>query len=233
MTEPSLSEVLESCAKRCREMDAPLGVRLKTFADDVRRLDPVFANVVDRMVAHLLRVEAGVGAPNVGEQFPLFVLPDQNGHLVCLERLLRNGTTVISFHRGHWCPYCRISADALAGVEPELRSAGAQLVIITPETQRFSRELTADAKATCPILTDLDCGFALDIGVAFNVSDEKRAAMTRAGFDISGFNGNSNWTLPIPATFVVGGDGTVRARLVDPDYRHRMGIEDIVRAVNS
>ncbi len=38
--------------------------------------------------------------------------------------------------------------------------------------------------------------------------------------------------LPIPATLVVGGgDGRVRARFVDPDFRHRMRMEDILQAV--
>jgi len=37
--------------------------------------------------------------------------------------------------------------------------------------------------------------------------------------------------LPIPATLVVGKDGRVKARFVDPDFRHRMGIEDILSAL--
>jgi hypothetical protein len=36
-----------------------------------------------------------------------------------------------------------------------------------------------------------------------------------------------NWVLPIPATFIVGTDGIVTARFVDPDYRMRMAIEDM------
>jgi len=214
-------------------MDAPLGERLQSFADDVRRLDPAFADVVDRMVAHLHDVEAGARAPNVGEPFPLFVLPDERGRLVSLAGLLRSGPVVVAFHRGHWCPYCRISAEALARIDPDLKSAGAHLVIITPETQHFTRELKADASAEFPILTDLDCGYALDLGVAFKVPEEKRSAMSRAGFDISDFNDNSNWTLPIPATFVVGRDGMVKARFVDPDYRKRMDVDEIVRSVGS
>jgi hypothetical protein len=35
--------------------------------------------------------------------------------------------------------------------------------------------------------------------------------------------------LPIPATLVIGRDGRVKARFIDPDFRHRMGIETILR----
>ncbi|NJO32795.1 MAG: AhpC/TSA family protein, partial [Rhodospirillales bacterium] len=52
-----------------------------------------------------------------------------------------------------------------------------------------------------------------------------------AGWDISKYQDNENWTLPIPATFVVGKDGRVKARFVDPDYRKRMDIDELVAAV--
>jgi hypothetical protein len=39
--------------------------------------------------------------------------------------------------------------------------------------------------------------------------------------------------LPIPATFVVGSDGMVKARFVDPDYRKRMDVDDILGAVRT
>jgi hypothetical protein len=38
-------------------------------------------------------------------------------------------------------------------------------------------------------------------------------------------------TLPIPATFVVGRDGMVKARFVNPDFRRRMAIEDLLAAL--
>lgn len=51
------------------------------------------------------------------------------------------------------------------------------------------------------------------------------------GHDIASFQGNESWILPIPATFVVGRDGIVRARFVDPDYRKRMAIDDLIAAL--
>jgi peroxiredoxin len=45
--------------------------------------------------------------------------------------------------------------------------------------------------------------------------------------------GTDNWMLPIPATFIVGTDGIVRGRFVDPDYRMRMAIEDMLAALRS
>jgi peroxiredoxin len=45
------------------------------------------------------------------------------------------------------------------------------------------------------------------------------------------FHGNDGWMLPIPAVFVVGRDGLVKARFVDPDFRKRMEIDDLLEAL--
>jgi hypothetical protein len=39
--------------------------------------------------------------------------------------------------------------------------------------------------------------------------------------------------LPIPAAFIVGTDGIVRARFVDSDYRARMAVDDKLAALRS
>ena len=51
--------------------------------------------------------------------------------------------------------------------------------------------------------------------------------------DLTKYQGNDTWVLPIPATFVVGQDGRIRGRFVDPDYRKRMAIEDLLAAMRS
>ncbi len=55
--------------------------------------------------------------------------------------------------------------------------------------------------------------------------------MKAGGFDIAPNQGNETWTLPIPATFIVGRDGLVNARWIDPDYRKRADLDDILEAV--
>jgi hypothetical protein len=37
--------------------------------------------------------------------------------------------------------------------------------------------------------------------------------------------------MPIPATFIVGTDGIIRDRFVDPDYRRRMDIDHLIAAL--
>jgi peroxiredoxin len=232
MTELTLSQILDEAFERARDMDAPLSVRLESFADSVRAASPAFAGEVDRLVARLNLNGSGATAPAVGDPMPPFMLPDDQGHLVTLEQLLGKGPVALSFHRGHWCPYCRLNTNALAQAQREVEPIGGQIVAITPDVQHFATALKSDAAAKpFPILTDIDNGYALSLNLAIFVGLEMQKFMKSEGWDIAPYQGNDAWILPIPATFVVGRDSIIRARFVDPDYRKRMAIDIIVDAL--
>jgi peroxiredoxin len=214
-------------------MDAPLADRLRTFASEVRRLGPHFQAAIDALVSRLVESHAGAAAPDVGEPMPSFLLPDEQGRLVRLDDLLSKGPVALAFHRGHWCPYCRINIDALARAEEEVAADHRHIAAIVPDRQRFAMWLKSDAKAPFPVLADMDNGYAMSLGLAIYVGDELKDMMARSGWDPSVSQGTDNWMLPIPATFVIGTDGIVQARFVDPDYRVRMAIEDMVAALRS
>ncbi len=95
----------------CRDMDASLAERLDAFNDATRYLLPGYQEAVDRLVARLKSAETGSSAPKPGEIMPAFILPDEEGRLVSLKNLLATGPVAVVFHRGHWCPYCRINTQ--------------------------------------------------------------------------------------------------------------------------
>jgi len=214
-------------------MDAPLSVRLRTVADAVLKLSPPFAGMIDRLIARLADNGVGTEAPRPGEAMPPFLLPDETGRLVSLYGLLEKGPVVVSFNRGHWCPYCRLNMDALARASAEIASLGAQIVAISPEVSTCAAELKSYAKAPFHVLCDVDSGYALELNLLFWVGEEVQRAMSGAGVDLVRYQGNESWMLPIPATFIVGADGLVRARYVDPDFRRRIAVEDLLAALGA
>jgi peroxiredoxin len=233
MTEPKLTDLLEECLVRCRSLEVPLADRLQAFANELRRLGPHFQVAVDALVRRLAENDAGATAPKVGEPMPSFLLPDEQGRLVRLEDILGEGPVALAFNRGYWCPYCRINVDALARAQEEVAAEHRHIAAIVPDRQRFAVWLKSDAKAPFPVLTDMDNGYAMTLGLAFYVGDELKHLMGISGWDPSVSQGTDNWMLPIPATFIIGTDGIVHARFVDPDYRVRMAIEDMLVALRS
>ena len=185
------------------------------------------------MVARLAANNVGESAPKPGEAMPDFILPDEGGRLVRLTDLIDKGPVVLSFNRGHWCPYCRLNVAGLAEIAPDVESLGAQIVAISPEKARYGKELKSYAKAPFPVLADINNAYALELNLLFWVGDEKREAMQAGGYDIAPYQGNDAWMLPIPATFIVDRDGVVRARYIDPDYRRRMDLDELLAALRS
>jgi len=220
----------EQSVQAAIELDAPLNERLAVVAAAVRRLNPDFADAVDRLVARLEQQGAGATAPVPGDAMPEFLLPDDEGRLTGLADVLRQGPAVITFQRGHWCPYCRLNAIGIVEAQQEIATLGGHVVVIMPERRRFAKAMKAAVGATFPFLTDMDNGYALSLNLAIWIGAEMERLMGVA-YDLPNYQGNASWFLPIPATFIVGTDGVITDRFVDPDYRRRMDVDDLVTAL--
>jgi peroxiredoxin len=232
MSSRTIVEQLEETVLSCRDMDASLTERLDIIVDRVQALSPDFAAAVERLIARLKEGGAASGAPDVGDSLPPFILPDENGRLIALEDLLEEGSVAVVFNRGHWCPYCRLNTVALAEAHAQASAEGGQIVAITPERQKFTLRLKDWAGAPFPILTDMDNAYAMTLGLAFYVGEFDRY-LKGSGVDLATYQNNDAWMLPVPATFVVAPSGKIVARFVDPDYRRRMAIDDLLAGLRS
>jgi peroxiredoxin len=233
MAAGTIVQQIEETVARCREMDGSLNERLTVVANAVRSLNPKFADAIEELIARLRQGGAGTEAPQLGEPMPAFLLPDENGTLIGLDDLIRTGPVAMVFNRGHWCPYCRLNTVALSEVHKEAGRSGARIVAITPETQAYTRRLKTWANAPFPILTDMDNGYALSLGLAVWVGSEVERYNKIAGVNLPSYQGNESWTIPIPATFIVGADGLIKGRYVDPDYRQRMAMDELVQGLKA
>jgi peroxiredoxin len=206
-----------------------LSERLSEIAREARERDPDGSAVVDRFIARLEAARAGDKTPQLGEALPPFMMPDHQGGLVSSQDLLAEGPLVLVFHRGHWCPYCRMTIATLA--EAQHRIGPARIIAISAEVQRFTRRIRAEAGADFTFLSDIDAEYAASIGLAITVEPPLTEIYERSGKRIPDFQGSKGWVLPIPAVFVLDRNGLVRARHIDPDYRRRMEVEELLRAV--
>jgi|SRR5687768_16839231 peroxiredoxin len=213
-----------------RDLEAPLNERLAAYAAASRKLRPAYGEAIDRMVQRLNENGGWENAPRVGEPMPPFMLPDEHGRLVSLPELLAEGPTAIMFHRGHWCAYCRLNLHAVAKSAGAIAAAGGRVAIVMPERQEFAGKFQSEANAPFPVLTDLDNGYAMSLNLAIWLGPDFIQLISTSGRDLTKFQGNDAWMVPIPATFVVRRDGKVAARFIDPDFRKRMELDDLLAA---
>lgn len=213
-------------------MPGDLRDKLVAYRTHSARLNPATDAAYNRLVAHLTSIYAGRLGPAIGEAMPDFLLSNQNGELVSLAHFLDKGPLVISLNRGHWCPYCKLDLRALAAITPDIRQLGAQVVSIMPEKAPFTKQAIASSALPFEILSDVDLGYALSLGLVYWIGEEVKQLYEQIGLDLERFQGHPGFFLPIAAKFIVGRDGVVKARQIDIDYRQRMEPAAILDALS-
>ena len=179
----------------------------------------------------MARIDANREAPGIaaGERAPDFRLPNSAGEEVWLEERLRRGPVVLTFFRGSWCPVCNLQVRALHHVLPELREAGGSLVGIHPDVALFGE---VDVSPDFDMVCDPKQSVIRDYRLQFSVPARVRQIYTSVfNTDISSYNADGSWRLPVPGTFVIGQDGIVWRRHVTADFTRRMEPEDVIEAL--
>jgi peroxiredoxin len=169
-----------------------------------------------------------------GERAPNFRLPNAQGGSVELDALLKQGPVVLTFYRGQWCPYCNLELRAFQKVLPQLKALGASLVAVSPQTPDNSIGMAEKNELTYPVLSDVGLHVARAYGVAFDLPPELVELYQRQwNNDLVKWNGEGGWSLPIPATYLIGTDGRIALAHVDPDYRDRLDPETVLARLNT
>jgi peroxiredoxin len=225
----TLNEALEEAEKNYFSLQS----RLSSYRGESGRLRPDFAKVYDELIERLSVLDRGEVGPKVGEILPEFILPDESGRLTSLSSLLKSGPAVISFNRGHWCPYCKLELRSLAAIHDEVNRLGARIVSIMPDSARFTSEYARHNDLPFPILSDIDLGYSLSLGLIFWVGPEITRLYRDVGIELEKYHGNQGYFLPMAAKFIVGQDGLVKARQVNIEFRQRMEPEDVIAVLRT
>jgi len=165
---------------------------------------------------------------NEGDEIPQINLPNAVGKTINVNSMLKDGPVVISFYRGAWCPYCNLELNALQQALPGIKSLGAQLIAISPNTPDNSISSIEKHGLEFEVLTDTGNKIAKEFRLVFNLAEELRPIYQQFNFDIPKYNGNESWDIPIPATYIVNTDGKIVCSFVNADYTQRMEPTEII-----
>ena len=170
----------------------------------------------------------------VGDVAPDFTLTDAVGNQVVLADLLTEGPVVVTFYRGEWCPYCNLQLRALQEALPEITSTGATLVAISPQAPDHALTMTEKHELAFPVLSDLDQEVSESYKVRFDVTGELEDIQVNVfKSDPAQQNADGRRSLPVPSTFIIDRDGTVRFAAVNADWRVRVEPADVIAALKA
>ena len=204
--------------------------RLDAFKADfeTNKAPPQAVAVFHKSTDELIASGQAGHALKAGDKAPAFVLDDPDGAKVSSAELLAKGPLVVTFYRGVWCPYCNLDLQAVEEVAGRIRAAGATLVAISPQTAPNSRKAQRDHNLSFPVLSDPGNEVADKFGLRFRLPDEVAALYVGFKIDLQQINGDASRTLPMPARYIIAGDGLIRYAEVNPDYTHRPEPEELL-----
>ena len=223
---------------------AALQTKLDEITQNTRKLvQPERLAISEQAIAELFGSGIEDRVLPVGTKAPEFELPDAiSGKPIRSTDMLALGPLVISFFRGRWDPYCVTELEVWRDLYLELRSRGALLVAISPQTLRQSDFAVQQYDLPYPLLQDANSNLAEQFGIAYPVSQTLqryyRSILVNIPFINSGKNvmapaDDGVWKLPLPATFVINQQGYIAFSEAHADFRVRPEPEDVLAALTS
>lgn len=203
--------------------NTPLADSIKRFQDELLPTIPEETlNTLYSEMENLIASGIADNAAGKASQFPDFSLPNANSESRSLGDFLARGPVVLSFYRGAWCPYCNLEINALQKSQPEIAAAGAQLVVISPQTPDKSAEQINASSLSFEVLSDAGNKLARDCGLVFTLPESLRPIYKAWNIDIPGHNADDSFELPIPATYIIDTNGKIHYAFVNMDYTKRL-----------
>lgn len=170
-------------------------------------------------------------ALQTGDTLPSFTLPNVNNKNTSLTDF-KEDFLVISFYRGGWCPFCNMELRALQNILPQLSKLNTALVAISPETPDNSLTTSKKNELTFSVLSDLENQYAKSLGLVFQLPKDLRAVYHSFNLDVDKHNGNKDYELPMPATYIVNKERKVIYSYVPEDYTERLDPEKVLSIIS-
>ena len=106
------------------------------------------------MTSPILAMLLGATALKVGDKAPDFTLPDTDGQLVTLSRLLEKGPVILAFYPKAFTPGCTQQNQNFRDHFGEVSAKGAQVVGISVDDVETQRKFKEKYQLPFPLLSD-------------------------------------------------------------------------------
>lgn len=212
-----------------------------SLQDEIQNLQEKFLKDVPRETVDIIfQATADLDASGIadkalkeGDSAPEFILPDAAGVEISSSELLSKGPLVLNFYRGGWCPYCNLELKAYQDRLLDIQDCGAQLVAISPNLPEKSLFSIEKHMLEYAVLSDLQNTVAKSFDLVFTLDDRLRPLYEQFGINISEYNGDQSFELPMPATYVVDKSGVIRLAFIDADYSRRLAPEKVIEMLRT
>lgn len=115
----------------------------------------------------------------------------------------------------------------------DFRKHNSQLIAVSPVIMANAIALKEKLGLTFQMTIDSGNEAARQFGLTFVLSDALRPVYENFGINLPEANGENSFELPIPATYLIDGDGIVRLAYINADHTYRLDPEEIISVLKS
>lgn len=145
----------------------------------------------------------------VGQSLPDFQLTNLEGEAVTSSNLLTQPSVLI-FYRGNWCPLCMAQIKEVARSYHQLESLGAQVILVSPQPHKYTRELANKFDVNFQFMTDSHNQAAKTLGIMADFG-------IPSGIEMMGYSSEA----PMPTVIITDANGKVLWADETDNYRVR------------
>ncbi|GAB4406784.1 MAG: peroxiredoxin-like family protein [Bacteriovoracaceae bacterium] len=198
------------------------------------KASPETKAILKKGIDHLIESKLKDQAMSLlGSKLPEESFINEIGMPITTKSLYKNGTIVLNFYRGGWCPYCMLELEAYQKLLNSFKQSKITVIALTPDQYREINKTRKKFNLTFPIYSDKNNQLAKKLGLAFKVDQDTISAYKNLGIDLQAFQNNDEWMLPMPGVYVIDQTGTIRHIEVDPDYTKRAEPSKILEIAKS
>ena len=167
-------------------------------------------------------LEKGAKAPKI-EGFSV------DGEFINAENILKEKQIVLLFYRGKWCPICNRYLSNLNDSLEFITNENAEVIVVGPESIENAQKTREKSNANFILIPDTSSKILTAYDVLFSVTKKYQNKIKTLLFsDIAKINQQEEAALPVPATYIIGRDGTIKWRHFNYDYSVRATAKEII-----
>ncbi|MBM7563990.1 peroxiredoxin [Paenibacillus sacheonensis] len=115
----------------------------------------------------------------------------------------------------------------------EIKTAGAQLIAISPQTPDHSLSMKEKHELSFFVLSDTNNKTAENYNLKYKLPDFQQTLQKSSGIELHQFNGDHTFELPVTATYIIDKKGNVIAGASEINHRTRMEPAEALEKVRS
>jgi peroxiredoxin len=103
--------------------------------------------------------------------------------------------------------------------------------MVSPQSEAHSREFAQEKGLSMELLVDSGNRAGQAYGLVYTVPDDLKSVYQKLGIDVSKYNDDGSWQLPMSARYIIDTDGVIRYASVNADYTVRPDPQETIAAL--